>query len=51
MIQGTDLVTLMKDYLFKFADGTSKEFNKNIEIFTIMSECNGICDATIEAFK
>lgn len=41
----------MKDYLFQFAEGTGKEVNKNIEIFKIMSSCDGVCAAMLSSFK
>jgi hypothetical protein len=51
MLVGINKEVLMKDYLFQFAEGTVKQVSKNIDIFKLMARVEGICKATLAAFK
>ena len=41
----------MKDFLFQFAEGNQKSVNNSLEVYKVMSETTGICDATVTAIK
>ena len=51
MLEQGNSQTLMKDYLFQFAEGTAKQVSRNIQLFTVMAGCAGICDALLAAFR
>lgn len=41
----------MKDFYYQFAEGNLKQVNKHINIFKIMAECPGICEAAVDGLK
>lgn len=51
MIERCDRLLLMKDFYYQFAQGNSKQVNKNIDTFKMMLVCANICEAAVESLK
>lgn len=51
MIERCDVLLLMKDFYFQFAEGNLKQVNKNIDTFKLMLNCHKISEAAIESLR